>query len=137
MPKKIKEVIQDLSIETVPMSDYLKLKQECDATKETVSKLLKELDKERNISTSPIIQGAYSPEMEIIDLQIHRIQMLSREGKLKMEDAKILDILIKNKKLLQEEKPVDADFEVINENTSVQELMTAIESNNEQKKRPN
>lgn len=133
MPKNISDITKNLSVDTVPMDVHLKLKEENKALKDTVSKLLAQLDKERNITASPIIQGAFSPEMEIIELQIHRLQMLSREGKLKMEDAKILDILIKNKKLLNDEKPVDADFEELHGEVTVQEAMLALEQENDKK----
>jgi hypothetical protein len=87
----------------------LVLKNENKALKETVSKLLEELNSTRNINHSGLVTHL-SPEEEICNFQIQQLQAVSRERKLSLEEVKTLDLLIKNKRLLSQKSTSNQEF---------------------------
>lgn len=49
-----------------------------------------------------LVQNVMAPEEEISDVQLHRLREISRERQLTLEETKMYDLLVKNKRLSQE-----------------------------------
>lgn len=106
--------------------ENLELSKENSALKETVTKLLEEIQRLREVS---IIQSpnatriTVTPEQRIVNEQIHNYEQLSIRGPLTLDDIRALDILIKNKRLLDENKPIEPDYNIIPENKTESDLI--------------
>lgn len=119
MQAKFKETAS-LQVETVT------LKKENRALKDTVSKLLKELDRIRDIDrTGPKI--ITTPEQELLETQILNLNALSRERRLTLEEVKTMDLLIKNKRLITNQSTSNNEL-TLPEDMSDDELMRIAES---------
>lgn len=111
----------------------LQLKKENQALKKTVSKLLAELNSARNIDPDNVTKLILTPEEEICTLQISQLQSVSRERKLSLEEIKTLDLLIKNKRLLNKQSTANNTFESQPLEISDNELMEIAASVEEKK----
>lgn len=108
----------------------LELKKENKALQETVTKLLAEI--ERLNVKSGLIKLNSTPEEEIIDTQINKLQTISREGTLTLDQTRTLDLLLKNKNALerknsQREDELEAQYTDLTENDSVDKLLRLAE----------
>lgn len=112
--------------------EKLKLQKENDALQTTIDKLLKEIETLRSqvLVPSQLVKIHVTPEEEILDQQIRLLQAKSRVGMLEMNEAKMLDLYIKNKRLLQEKSTLNADFSSlpVNESMTNEQLLKLIES---------
>jgi hypothetical protein len=123
--KKISEGFEDAV-------EKLKLEKENQALQLTVDKLLKEIDTLRStiVPKPQLIKIHVTPEEEILDQQIRLLQAKSRVGMLEMNEAKMLDLYIKNKRLLQDKSTLNADFNSlpVNDSMTNEQLLQLIES---------
>lgn len=117
----------EASFKILPVENELfKLRKENKALNETVSKLCKEIDRLREIDrkkTSLIL----TPEEELCEVQINNLNGISRERKLTLEEVKMLDLLIKNKRLIKKQSTSNNEL-TLPEEMSDEELMRIAES---------
>lgn len=106
--------------------ENLKLKEKNKALDKTVTKLCEELNRVRNIDTN-VTKIFLSAEEEICVFQIEQIRAVSRERKLSLEEVKTLDLLIKNKRLMDKKSTSNAEI-TLPPNLSDEELMRIAES---------
>ena len=106
----------------------LQLRQENKALKDTVTKLLAELNSVRNIDNSSIVQKNLTAEEEICVIQIENLRALARERRLSLEEIKTLDLLVKNKRLLNKKSTSNNEFNVLPAEISEDELLRIAES---------
>lgn len=106
--------------------ENLELRKENEGLKETVTKLLEELDRVQN-SLVPVESGAQkiilTPEQQIIEDQIKRLQAISITSTLDIDEVRALDILIKNKKLLEKNQPIEPEYDDLTKNKSDEDLL--------------
>lgn len=106
--------------------ENLELNKENQALKTTVTKLLEEIDRLRELSrpTDPNIERIIqSPEQKIIEEQINSFETISRQRGLTLEEIRGLDLLIKNKKLLEGNKPLEPDWSKVPEGQTDSDLL--------------
>jgi hypothetical protein len=101
----------------------LELKKENEALKETVTLLLKEIDKIREIDRSNVIRLDLSPEQRILETQIHYMEAISRERALSLEETRALDLHIKNKRLLDDKSTINADYTKVPDGLTESDLL--------------
>ena len=106
----------------------LQLRQENKALKDTVSKLLAELNSVRDLDNSPIVRKSLTAEEEICVIQIENLRALARERRLSLEEIKTLDLLVKNKRLLNKKSTSNNEFNVLPAEISEDELLRIAES---------
>lgn len=109
--------IADLSIEQLKR-ELLSIRRENHAYVKTVEKLLKDINKKNEeidhlkslvSQTVPVIQGPkivpverVAPEVEIADLQLERLRETAKTRVLTLEESRMFDLLVKNKRLSQD-----------------------------------
>lgn len=111
----------------------LQLRQENKALKDTVTKLLAELNSVRDLDNSSIVQKNLTAEEEICVIQIENLRALARERRLSLEEIKTLDLLVKNKRLLNKKSTSNNEFNVLPAEISEDELLRIAESVEEKK----
>lgn len=126
--KSIKKMSKKFKSDAVLEVEVLELKKENRALKETVSKLLSEIERLNNIDKSNVIKLELSPEEEILEVQIMRLQAISRERMLDINETKALDIHIKNKRLLENKSTMNADYKKVPQDVDDSELLKLAES---------
>jgi len=121
--------ITDLPVDFQKHLEISKLEKENKALNETVDKLLKEIDtlREQKTGITNVIKLYVTPEEEILENQISRLQQISRTRCLDMNEAKMLDLYIKNKRLIAEKSTMNAEFKTISEDTDTDELLRLVE----------
>jgi len=112
-------------------SEITALEKENKALQETVTKLLKELDRIKGIKSNIILSEHLSAEEEILELQINRIQAISRERLLDIDETRQLDVLLKNKQLFSQNKTVEDDLKDV----TPEMLLLIAESDNGKKEK--
>jgi uncharacterized membrane-anchored protein YjiN (DUF445 family) len=127
----MKKSITDLNQGFEKAIEQIKLEKENKALHETIDKLTQEIDRLRNLSEAPksnIIKLHILPEEEILDQQIGLLQKVSRTRMLEVNEAKMLDLYIKNKRLIQEKSTMNAEFTSLPvDNMTNEELLKLIE----------
>jgi hypothetical protein len=108
--------------------ENLELKKENQGLQETVTKLIEELNRLQGIERRPIVTTnadkiVRSIEEEIIEEQIKRLDMVSRGQTLSLEEVRALDLLIKNKKLIDINKVIEPDYTKIPEGQTELDLL--------------
>lgn len=103
-----------------------KLKKENKALNTTVSQLLKEVDRLRD-NDKFVPEIITTPEQELLETQILKLNTISRTRDLNLEEVKKLDLLIKNKRLLQKKSTSNNEI-ILPERLSDDELMRIAES---------
>lgn len=103
-------------------TENLELIKENNALKETVTQLLKEIQRLRELEpvtrTTPLES---TPEKRIIQVQIEQLDAISQTRALTLEEIRAVDLLIKNQKLVNEKKT--KDIEESPDDDNVVELM--------------
>ena len=116
----------------VPEHKLAILEEENIALKQTVSKLLVEIDRlhDKEQGSDIIELGPITSEMLIIEKQIQFLKATALTRMLSLEETKILDIHIKNKRLLEGSSTsiLDAEFKSLPANMSDEELLRIAES---------
>lgn len=105
------------------------LKKHNKALEETVTKLLAEIDRLNN--KSGLIKLNTTPEEEIIDTQISKLQTISRESTLTLDQTRTLDLLLKNKNALEKKNAkgdLEPEYTDLTDSTSVDKLLRLAES---------
>jgi hypothetical protein len=129
----MKKSITDLHQGFEKAIDLIKLEKENAALNETIDKLIKENERLKTLvlpeQPSNLIKLHVLPEEEILDQQIRLLQAASRTRMLEVNEAKMLDLYIKNKRLLQEKSTMNAEFTSLPvENMTNEQLLQLIES---------
>ena len=95
----------------------LELSKENEALKQTVTQLLAEIQRLRDLERSPRQTPLEStPEKRIIQLQIESYEAMASTRQLTLEEIRAVDLLIKNQNLLNESTPQEVeDIEVLDE----------------------
>ena len=110
------EDVADLSIEQL-RREFVSIKRENTAAMKTIEKLLKDINKKNEeishlkelLSKSvPVVQSPtpknenkISPEEEIADLQLAKLNQIAKTRSLTLEETRMYDLLVKNKRLAQ------------------------------------
>lgn len=132
MNKNIKALKESYVNSGVPEHKLLVLEEENKALKETVTKLLAEIERlhDKEITSSLIVLEPASAELMIIEKQIQLLKATALTRMLSLEETKILDIHIKNKRLLEGSSTsiLDAEFKSLPANMSDEELLRIAES---------
>jgi len=99
----------------------------------TVTNLLKEIDRLHELKIGALldIDPTLPPEEQIILKQIKYFAVISLERSLTLDETRALDILLKNKRLIEDKKPKETEDEVPNGTTNADLLR--IVSNGEEK----
>lgn len=134
MPKT-KTLQQNFKSTAVLEQTVVELKKENQALKETVSKLLNEVDRLRGVDKEKVVRLELTPEQEILEMQIHRLQQVSRERALTLDETRTLDLHIKNKRLLDDKSTVNAEYSVLPADISDDELLRIAEGVEEKPKK--
>jgi hypothetical protein len=104
--------------------ENLELKKENTSLKETVTKLLEEIDRLRSVNLPANPQKiTLTTEQKIIEEQIQAFQVMSASRTLDIDDIRALDLLIKNKRLLDANKPIEPEYEDLTKNQSNDDLL--------------
>jgi hypothetical protein len=104
--------------------ENLELHRENAALKETVTKLLKEIDRVRQIDKTPNPNRVVlTVEQRIIEDQITYFEAISYTRALTLEETRAFDLLIKNKRLLDENKPIEADYTKVPDGKTESDLL--------------
>lgn len=108
--------------------ENLELKKENTGLQETVTALLQQLERLREIDKRPVVTSdvmriSKTTEEEIIEDQIKRLDEVSRQRMLSLEETRALDLLIKNKRLLDPNKPIEPDYTKVPEGQTESDLL--------------
>lgn len=128
-----KKTITDLHQKFEDSFELIKLQKENTGLHQTIDTLLKEID---SLKSSPVpkaenklIKIHTTAEEEILDQQIMRLRSVSQTRMLEVNEAKMLDLYIKNKRLLEEKSTINAEFNALSEeNVTNEQLFQLIES---------
>ena len=113
--------------------ENLELENENSALKITVTKLLEELTRMKDVIRLPnnnVSKITKSTEEKIIEEQIDYLDAISAGRGLSLEETRALDLLIKNKKLLEEKsnKPIETDYNEVPETEDLLRIAGNVES---------
>lgn len=128
MPKSIKTLEGKFKSEASLEVIVTELKKENKALKDTVSKLLKEVDRLNDIDKETVTRMDLSPEQQILEMQIMRLHAESLQRPLTLDETRTLDLHIKNKRLLEDKSTLNADYTALPSGMSDVELMRIAES---------
>jgi len=103
--------------------NILVLEKENKALHETVSKLIDEVNRLSGLDTNGVITLKLTPAQEIVEIQIERLRTMSRERILSLEESKMLDLYIKNKRLMDDANSIPADYERVPEGITDEDLL--------------
>lgn len=115
--------IKDLQLAFSPEVEEKKLKELVVAKDQLIEKLFKKIDELQNLDRSKVIKLNLTAEEEICEMQIQSMLQTSRVRDLTLEETKKLDLLIKNKRLYNNQPTVNTKHEVLPTETPVDELM--------------
>jgi len=104
--------------------ENLELVKENEALKFTLTQLLEEINRLRELdkpSNPNKIQQ--SPELSIIEDQIASLETVSRTRGFSLEEIRGLDLLIKNKKLLEPTTPIEVDYTKVPDGQTESDLL--------------
>ena len=126
--KKANELSQDFQTHI----ELIKKDKEIEALRKSIETLLKEIETLRKSSgVSKAIKINVTPEEQIIDEQIALLQRASMVRALEINEVKMLDMYIKNKRLLSEKSTMNADFTSLPDtNLSDEALLALVEGSN-------
>jgi hypothetical protein len=109
--------VANLSIEQLKR-DLLSLRRENQAAMKTIEKLLKDINKKNEeiqhltelvansvpLIAPPVVilENKISPEEEIAEIQLHKLNQIAKTRSLTLEETRMYDLLVKNKRLAQE-----------------------------------
>ena len=114
-------------------TDFLLIERENTALKETVTKLLAEVDRLSGLDRKSFIQLKITAAEEIIETLLTILNTRSRTQELTLEEAKKLDIYVKNQKLLKENpEGIDTQYKDLSTEKSTDELMLLAESKDDE-----
>lgn len=127
------KTITDLHQKFEDSFEVIKLQKENAGLHETIDKLLVEIE---SLKSSPVpksdnklIKIHTTPEEEILEQQIMRLRQVSQTRMLEVNEAKMLDLYIKNKRLLEEKSTINAEFSALSSDSMTNEqLFQLIES---------
>lgn len=91
--------------------ENVELRKHNKALEETVTILTKEVTRLQEVGHSPV-DSDLSPEEQILVKQIEYFKGLALNGPLTLDDTRAVDILLKNKRILDDKKPKKNEDEV-------------------------
>lgn len=105
--------------------ENLELRKENEALKETLTKLLVELERVRGLPAAPTNPNriVLTTEQVIIEDQIQKLNQLSLGGSLSLDEIRALDLLIKNKKVLEKNTTIEPEYQAVTKDTPEKELL--------------
>ena len=105
--------------------ENLELQKENYALKETITKLLTEMNSVRGIDNkrNNVERITLSTEQRIIEEQIDYFEAISRERALSLEETRAFDLLIKNKRILDQNKVIEPDYTKVPEGKDESDLL--------------
>lgn len=104
--------------------ENLELTKENNALKITVTKLLEKIDEILHIDRTPNPNRiVLSTEQNIIEEQIDSFSAISKSRGLTLEEIRALDLLIKNKKLLDDTKSIEPDYSKVPDGSTESDLL--------------
>lgn len=107
--------------------ENLELRKENEAFKTTVTTLLNEVERLRSIERLPVdpnvVRIVLTSEQKIIEDQIDILRQQSATRALSLEEVRALDLLIKNKRLLDPDKPIEPDYTKVPEGQTESDLL--------------
>lgn len=103
--------------------ENLELRKENQGLKETLEKALAIPQTKALVPIGNVKRPSDTPEETIIEEQIRVLEGFSAGRALTLEEVKTLDILIKNKTILQGKKPIEPDWRDVSEKTPEAELL--------------
>lgn len=104
--------------------ENLELKQENEALKITVTKMLDEITRLRDVTLPPNPNKiSLTSEQRIIDEQIRLLEIVSMSRALDLDETRTLDLFIKNKRMLDENKPIEVDYTKVPDGSTESDLM--------------
>jgi hypothetical protein len=117
MSKDIKTLGKKFKNKALIEAENSKLVEENVALKATVTKLLKKIEQLSDIDPDNIIRRGYTPEQEIVEVQIERLQAVSRTRTLSLDETRTLDLHLKNKRLIDTKmkEVIEAEFQDLSE----------------------
>lgn len=105
--------IKDIQENFTPQVEIKTLKELLEAKEILIDKLFKKIDQLQNIDRSKLIKLHLTPEEEICELQIQSLLNTSRIRDLTLEETKKLDLLIKNKRLYNDQPTENTTHKVL------------------------
>jgi len=126
MSKQIKVLENEFKSVSVLEQKNLKLKEENRKLKDAVNQLIDRLDT-LDKNKSNLIKLELSSEELIIERQIQFLKESAMIRPLTLEETKILDLHIKNKRLLTDKSTINAKYKSLPDNMSDDELLRIAE----------
>lgn len=140
MSSNVTDLDEHKSVEQLKR-ELISLKRENVAAMKTIEKLLKDLHKKtEDIShlqslvsqTVPVVKKddkksveVLAPEEEIADLQLERLRLAAKARTLTLEETRMYDLLVKNKRLSQDESTINLSKANYRDVTEVELLQVA------------
>ena len=120
---KTKDLRKGFKSKAVLETENVELRKENKALKETITKLFRKLDNLPEESKSNVVKLQLTPEQEILEMQIMRLQAISRERVLTLDETRKLDLHIKNKRLMEDKSTINADYKKVPEGITEKDLL--------------
>lgn len=107
--------------------ENLELRKENEGLKTALSTSLAEIERLRNIEKLPVDPNVtrivLSSEQKVIEDQIEILRQNSATRALSLEEVRALDLLIKNKRLLDPDKPIEPDYTKVPDGQTESDLL--------------
>lgn len=107
--------------------ENLELRKENVGLKDTLTILMAEIERLRDLTSNPVTgiatKIAKAEEEHIIFDQIGLLSLASKQRVLTLEEIRALDLLIKNKKLLEPKTPIETDYTKVPPGSSEGDLL--------------
>ena len=120
---KTKDLRKGFKSKAVLETENVELRKENKALKETITKLFRKLDNLPEESKSNVVKLQLTPEQEILEMQNMRLQAISRERVLTLDETRKLDLHIKNKRLMEDKSTINADYKKVPEGITEKDLL--------------
>ena len=111
--KNIKDLEKTFADSPAMTEDINYLKKLLDAKETLINQLFKKIDELQDIDRSKVIKLNLTAEEQICEIQIQSLLKTSQIRDLTLEETKKLDLLIKNKRLYNNQSTLNADHTVL------------------------
>lgn len=137
----IAETLEKFKDVTKFNKELTKLEKLVKAQEETIDKLLKEIDSKnkmiesfkngdhKNVPSAVVERIEVSPEEVVVLTQLKRLQEKALIQTLTLEEIKIYDMLVKNKRLINGQNTENASYKVLSDKTDSKELLAIAQTN--------
>ncbi len=135
MSKSIKTLEKNFKSKASLELSVTELKEENRALKETVTKLLAEVERLNGLDKKALPIDL-SLEQQILEMQIAMLHQESMNRVLTLDETRKLDLHIKNKRLLEDKSTLNAEYTTLPTEISDAELMRIAENANTEEEKP-